>query len=532
MCGDLYCGECKFIFMRSLGKSRWRCKDECTRQDSMKNLDDDAQTKSLLAKLKGMENNNNTTKDQTAPLYSTSMTDATRLHRLKYLQDFVCNPKTSNKMDSLLGGKQNVAHLRQLIKFDTSRLQREYCRNIVVLHDAFTDMDTGTMSIVMELMDDGSLQDKIDQKMIFSIGLLSTIALNGLQALSFLHDNGQLHRDIKPANILLNSHGQVKLADFGIAFVAETIESSMRQASSRKQRKQRKTAAPSAVEFVGTAAYMSPERLDNHKFNATGVKGYGPPTDVWAFGLSLLACIVGKCPMPTNAGFFDLVTAICEEPSPTLDRTLYPSDLCDFIDLCLNKNPSKRPTAKDLLNHAFVKNRYLDRVAYLTQRAKESRAGLQKGIHARTIAFRKICAAVLRRHISCTMRMYEQKHYHGSSKCETKDGDNTDSTVEPSVVGITAPLPRFDYGLVMGLAEQLELSAKSCFILAQEEWEFGSEELRLRLERRRDMDMNGEIPRFSSMELFSRMEMNKLPSVKTAGSPIHLKTIGVQKKKC
>tara|TARA_B110000208_G_scaffold106938_1_gene132759 strand:- start:177 stop:563 length:387 start_codon:yes stop_codon:yes gene_type:complete len=128
--------------------------------------------------------------------------------------------------------------------------------------------------------------------------------------------------------------------------------------------------------------------------------------------------------------------------------------------------------------------------------------------------------------------MYEQKHYHGSSKCETKDGDNTDSTVEPSVVGITAPLPRFDYGLVMGLAEQLELSAKSCFVLAQEEWEFGSEELRLRLERRRDMDMNGEIPRFSSMELFSRMEMNKLPSVKTAGSPIHLKTIGVQKKKC
>lgn len=494
--------------MKSLGNHRWKCKDECTKQDSMKNLDDDAQTKSLLAKLKGMEHNT-TTEDKTVPPYSASMTDATRLRRLKYLQNVVCN----HSLD-----KQNVAHLRQLIKWDTSRLQREYCQNIVVLHDAFTDVNTGTMSIVMELMDDGSLQDKIDQKMAFSIGLLSTIALNGLQALKFLHDNSQLHRDIKPANILLNSHGQVKLADFGIAFVAETIESSMRQSSSRKQRK---TTSASAVEFVGTAAYMSPERLDNRKFNATGVKGYGPPTDVWAFGLSLLACIVGKCPMPTDAGFFDLVTAICEEPSPTLDRTLYPSDLCDFIDLCLKKNPGKRASANDLLNHEFVTNRYQDRVAYLAQRAKESRAGLQKGVFARTIAFRKICAAVLRRHISCTMRMYEQNHYHevANTKGEGK---------QKSVAGITAPLPRFDYGLVMGLAEQLELSAATCFQLAQEEWDLGSEELRLRLERRREMELNGEIPRFSSMELFSRSQTNKLPTVASVGSPVHMKTI-VQK---
>ena len=50
-------------------------------------------------------------------------------------------------------GKGEASHLRSLIKWDASRLSHEYCRHIVVLHDAFTDVQTSTCSIVMELMD-------------------------------------------------------------------------------------------------------------------------------------------------------------------------------------------------------------------------------------------------------------------------------------------------------------------------------------------------------------------------------------------
>lgn len=302
MCGDIYCGDCKFLFMRSLGSHRWRCKDECTKQET-RNLDNDEDTKILLKKIQSInctngrrsssegktnDKGNDNDKDIVS-LFATHMNDEKRLKRLHYLQKFLFKYR-KKQVETLLRSQPLVAHLRKLIKWDTSRLQGEYCRNIVALHDAFTDVDTSTMNIVMELMDDGSLQDLIDKKVHFPIGLLSTIALNGLQALEFLHNNGQMHRDIKPANILLNSHGQVKLADFGIAFVAEPIESTLRQCGgdddidsnedlkmTKKKRLLRKQTT--AVDFVGTAAYMSPERLDNRKFNTTGVKGYGPPTD-------------------------------------------------------------------------------------------------------------------------------------------------------------------------------------------------------------------------------------------------------------
>lgn len=243
--------------------------------------------------------------------------------------------------------------------------------------------------------------------------------------------------------------------------------------------------------------------------------------------------------MPTNEGFFDLVATICESPSPSLDKNKYPSDLCDFIDLCLIKNPEKRATATTLLNHPFVTNRYSDRDEYLTQRSRESQSRMKRSVQARTIAFRKICAAVLRRHISCTMRQYEENYFNDDDvkksddvvwkskfaeekEIETKGDRRSTTTTTTNYIGFTAPLPRFDYGLVMGLAEQLELSAASCFELANEEWELALIELNLRLERRLEMVESGERPRFSSFQL-SRGKINSLPGVKTVGTPAHMK---------
>jgi hypothetical protein len=84
-----------------------------------------------------------------------------------------------------------------------------------------------------------------------------------------------------------------------------------------------------------------------------------------------------------------------------------------------------------------------------------------------------------------------------------------------------APLPRFDYGLVMGLAEQMELNASTCFKLAQKEWKLGLHELDARLELRRQMERDGERPRFSSLTT-SQRNLNGLPSMKTVGTPMHI----------
>ncbi len=66
-------------------------------------------------------------------------------------------------------------------------------------------------------MDGGSLENVIHQLGTIPEHILGSIAYQILYALSYLKTNKRVHRDIKPPNILLNSKGQVKLSDFGIA---------------------------------------------------------------------------------------------------------------------------------------------------------------------------------------------------------------------------------------------------------------------------------------------------------------------------
>jgi serine/threonine protein kinase len=66
-------------------------------------------------------------------------------------------------------------------------------------------------------MDGGSMENVIYQLGTIPEKILGNIAFQILYALSYLKTNKRVHRDIKPPNILLNSKGQVKLSDFGIA---------------------------------------------------------------------------------------------------------------------------------------------------------------------------------------------------------------------------------------------------------------------------------------------------------------------------
>lgn len=98
--------------------------------------------------------------------------------------------------------------------------------------------------------------------------------------------------------------------------------------------------------FVGTATYMSPERIDG--------KEYSYPSDIWAFGLSILTLALGRLPIDTSGGYWTILQSIRDAASPNAPDTFSP-EFRDFIQCCLKKNPDDRSTCKELLKHRFLK---------------------------------------------------------------------------------------------------------------------------------------------------------------------------------
>jgi serine/threonine protein kinase len=99
--------------------------------------------------------------------------------------------------------------------------------------------------------------------------------------------------------------------------------------------------------FVGTATYMSPERIDGRE--------YSYPSDIWAFGLSLLAVALGKMPIDTKGGYWGILQRIRDgEPPSVPANSSFSDDFKDFIAKSLRTNPDERWNCAQLLKHPFL----------------------------------------------------------------------------------------------------------------------------------------------------------------------------------
>ncbi|RKP14380.1 kinase-like domain-containing protein, partial [Piptocephalis cylindrospora] len=224
------------------------------------------------------------------------------------------------------------------------------CRPYIVeFLGCYLDPSPQSLWIVMEYMDAGSLADvlmlgeeeedgeKVRGDAIFlGESEMAYVALSISKALEALHTGRRVHRDVKSDNILLNSRGQVKLADF--VHCSQLTETK-----------------PTRNAVVGTPYWMAPEV----------VKGewYGPKVDIWSLGVVIYEMMHGQPPYidyPPLKALYLLATGgmpdeeIKEDKDAEQNERLS-TDLISFLKDCTRYKAEERPSASTLLEHPLLK---------------------------------------------------------------------------------------------------------------------------------------------------------------------------------
>ncbi|MHB9863952.1 serine/threonine-protein kinase [Streptomyces sp. YIM S03343] len=207
--------------------------------------------------------------------------------------------------------------LRERVLREARALASVQHPNVVTIHHIVDGGEGSYPWIVMELVDGGSLADRLERGPM-TPAEAAHLGRETLAALRAAHDAGVQHRDVKPANVLLRRDGRPVLTDFGIAAVREA------------------TTLTATGSIIGTPDFMAPERI-------SGKKG-GPGSDIWSLAMMLYVAVEGRHPLRRDSTLATLAAVLNEEvPPPVRAGALTP-----VLNRVLVRDPDARPDATEL----------------------------------------------------------------------------------------------------------------------------------------------------------------------------------------
>lgn len=194
--------------------------------------------------------------------------------------------------------------------------------NIVSVYDVSHNDDVEY--IVMELIDGITLKQYLQKKSVLDPSEVLDFTIQTAKALEHAHSKGIIHRDIKPQNIMLLKDGMIKVADFGIASLENTIEENN-------------------GETVGSVHYIAPEQARGEAPDAR--------SDIYSLGIVMYEMLTGKLPYVGNS---DVEVAVKHmNTDPVTPRDIVPTIPEELERICLkamNSNIDERyQTASELL---------------------------------------------------------------------------------------------------------------------------------------------------------------------------------------
>ncbi|MGN0747033.1 MAG: Stk1 family PASTA domain-containing Ser/Thr kinase [Aristaeellaceae bacterium] len=203
-----------------------------------------------------------------------------------------------------------------------SRFQREAeaasrmtHHNIVNLLDV--GMDGENRYLVMEYVQGKTLKEVIREKGRINPTVAAQITIRILSALQHAHQNGIIHRDIKPQNILVHEDGHIKVADFGIARMANS--STLTRSDT----------------VMGSVHYFSPEQASGQAADVT--------SDIYSVGVVLYEMLTGRVPFDGDSTVAVAMQHLHARPAPI--ETIAPEvplAICHVCMMAMEKNPKYR----------------------------------------------------------------------------------------------------------------------------------------------------------------------------------------------